>query len=298
MNLIINKYKLILIVVLITSNLLVLSQQKVNVITKTIKKDLKQSTKSLVVKGEKASININPCDKDYFSVEIKLVSKNPNKKDAETDINIIKYEIEENNGECVLKNYFASDKFGNVKSNLSVIYTINVPRNAKLDITNIYGNVYINNLNAVIKLKNSFGEIHISNIKGKQWLNAYYSDVYAKDLDLDLVCVTDKSNIEMTNVSGTIVINSNYGNLRFLPGNELLSLEVDSKRTTVSFESNTLNKYNFALSTIYSNIDLPNQWSKKITKESGTTLFKQINNPANAFIKIKTTYCQISIINK
>ena len=274
------------------------AQGKVNVITKTIKKELKSTSKTLVIKGEKSTINISSGDKDYFQVEIKLISKNTNQKQAETDINIIKYESTENANEYVLRNYFASDKYGNVKSNLSVVFNIKIPKNSKLDISNIYGNVYLSNFNSETKLKNSFGEIHISNISGEMDLNAYYSDTWVNNINLALLCNTDKSDLEMMNASGNIVIKSNYGNIQFSPGKSLKKLEIESKRTTITFECETLKAYNYGLATSFSTIILPNKWEKDIKKLNGIAQFNQINNSNNPIIKIQTTYCQIAIKNQ
>jgi hypothetical protein len=292
------KYELIMVLVFVIPAFTMQAQEKVNVITKTIKKEIKLNSKTLVINGEKSTINISAGDNEYVEVEIKLISKNTNKKQAETDIAIIKYEMIENANDYLIRNYFASERFGNVKSNLSVVYNIKVPKNSKLNITNIYGNVYLSNLNTFSKLKNSFGEIHISNIMGEMEINSYYSDTWAVDIDLKLICITDKSDIEMTNSSGNIQIKSNYGNINFSPGKNLKKLEIDSKRTTVGFESDVFNKYNFELSTSYSNIVLPEKWKKNIKKVNGEIQFNQINQANNPTIKITTSYCQITLKNK
>jgi hypothetical protein len=297
MNFILKNYRIIPILFFVAICQIAQSQEKVQVITKTIKKELKPGSKTLIINGEKSNIYVNSWDKDYFQVEIKLTSKNTNQKQAETDLNVIKYEITENNTDYQLKNYFASEKYGNVKSNLSATYNIKVPKNSKLDITNIYGNVYLSDFSSNTKLKNSFGEIHISNISGTMEMNSYYSDTWASDINLALLCTTDKSDLEMTKVSGNIVIKSNYGSIQFSPGKTLKKLEIDAKRTTITIENESFNIYNYALSTSFSNIELPDKWKKDIKKVNGIVRFNQIYNANNPIIKIQTTYCQIAIKN-
>jgi len=275
----------------------VCGQDEVNVVTKIIKKNLKSINKTLIIKGEKSTINIVSWEKDYYGVELKLISKNTNKKQAETDLNIIQYEIVENQNDYSLKNYFGSDKFGNVKSNLSVVYSIKMPKNVRFDISNIYGNVYLSNINASGKLSNSFGETHLSNISGNYTINAYYSDLYVKDVNMVINCTSDKSDIEMVNVSGTIMVNANYGKISFSPGNELVNLQVDAKRTTVFLNDFDLNAYNYSLTTKSSGIALPESWKAKLVKQDGNVLFNQNSGANKPFIKIQTSYCQITIKN-
>jgi hypothetical protein len=273
------------------------SQKEVNVVTKTIKKDLKASNKTLIIKGEKSNINITSWDKDIYSVELRLISKSLNKKQAETDLNIVKYEITENSYDYLLKNYFSSEKFAKVKSNLSVIYNIKVPNNCKLDISNIYGDISITNINSTSKISNSFGETHITSIKGNYALNAYYSDLYIKDVDLGINCNTDKSDIEMINVSGTILVKANYGKIDFSPGKGLLKLEIDAKRTAVFLNEFNLNSYNFSLSTTSAGIVFPNSWKVPLFKEGNKVLFNVNSGTNKPNIKVQTTYCQITIKN-
>jgi hypothetical protein len=274
------------------------SQKEVNVVTKTIKKDLKVNSKTLTIKGEKSNINITSWEKDFYSVELRLISKNLNKKQAETDLNIVKYEITENSNDYLLKNYFGSEKFSNVKSNLSVIYNIKVPYNCKLDISNIYGDISLTNINSTSKISNSFGEIHIIAIEGNYTLNAYYSDLFVKDVDLGVNCITDKSDVEMINVSGTIKVKSNYGKIDFSPGKSLLKLEIDAKRTAVFLNDFNLNSYNYSLSTTSAGIVFPDIWKVPLLKEGNKVLFNVNSGTSKPNIKVQTTYCQISITTK
>ena len=65
------------------------SQKQIHIITKTIKKEFKASDKTLIIIGEKSTITINSWDKDFYQIEIKLISKNPNKSLAEKDLKVM-----------------------------------------------------------------------------------------------------------------------------------------------------------------------------------------------------------------
>ena len=276
----------------------VFSQKKVHVLTRIIKKELKATDKKLVIKGEKATINVSSWDGNYFNIEIRLVSKNRDKKKAEKDLNILKYEVTESNSYYLLQNYFSSEKYSNVKSNLSAVYNIKVPKTTRLDITNIYGNVNLKNLTSLASLKNSFGEIHISNIAGDCSVRSYYSDVWVRDANLTFSCSADKSDIEMVNISGKISIKSSYGSLSFSAGSNLKQFNVDAKRTSIDFFTKSLNNYNYSLSTKYEALNIPSGWKQKIIKESNYTKLNLVNGKNHPLVEINTTYCQILIQRK
>lgn len=274
-----------------------LSQKKVHVLTKTIKKELSATDKKLIIKGEKSTINISSWSKPFYGIEIKLIAKNLNEKLAKRDLDIIKYKIEETSDYYLLNNFFSSDTYKKIKSNLSTVYNIKVPNSSQLDITNIYGNINIENLTTISSLKNSFGEIHFKDIDGKYQINAYYSDVFMNDVDIELLCNAEKSNIELTDISGSINIKSNYGNLRIIAGNAVKKFNIESKRSTIDFQAKNLLNYNYALSTKYASIILPPEWKNSTLKEGGITKFNLNTNSNYPLIKLKTTYCQISIKN-
>jgi len=269
------------------------AQKKVHVLTKTIKKELKSASKTLIVKGEKSTINVTSWDNNFFYVEIKLISKNPDKKLAEKDLKIVKYQVTETNSNYLLKNFFSSEKYGKITSNLSAVYNIKVPKTTKLSITNIYGNIYLKSLSSTTSLKNSFGEIHITDAFGSYEVRAYYSDVWVNNARLNLSASADKSDFNLKNVSGTLFIESNYGNIHLTPGKNLKKVEINAKRTSVNFNADDLDKYSYLLTTQSSKLLLPKDWQGKIKNESGKIKFSQVGN--KPFVKIQTTYCEISI---
>lgn len=294
MNLI-GKYKILMCLSILAFSTYSMAQKKTHVLTKTVKKELKADGRTLIIRGEKSTINISSWAKPYYGIEIKLISKNFKEKKAKKDLEVIKYKIEESNQYYLLNNYFSSDKYYEVSSNLSAVYNIKVPASSKLDIANIYGNINLDNLKSVTNLKNSFGEISVTNTNGKYNVNSYYSDVMMENIDMDLQCNADKSDIELVNVSGSVVIKSNYGKIQIEAASNLESVNIDSQRSTVFFASQNLKDYNYSLSTKQSKITLPDKWQNKLIEKDGYTIFSLKNIPKNPFIQIRTTYCQISI---
>ncbi len=298
MNKLTDGFKILFLLLILIADNLMYSQQKVHVLTKTIKKEFKAKDKTLIVKSEKSTVNVTSWDNDFFYIEIKLISKNLDKKLAENDLAIIKYEVTETNTTYLLSNYFSSEKYRKITSNLSTIYNIKAPKGAKLSIINIYGNINIESISSTTSLKNSFGEIHIKDALGSYNVNSYYSDTWIENADLILKCFADKSDIELNNISGSLNIKSNYGKINLLPGTRLQKVEIDSKRTSVFFETSSIDKYCYNLSTKSSKIRLPEKWKSKIIKKDGYIQFKQIEIPDKPSINIKTSYCEILIKKK
>src|SRR5436190_997974 len=125
-------YIILLVVILIRGVEGLHAQTTLQVVTKTVEKNLPfKSNQTLKIKGIKSKVEIEGWDKEEIKIKISLISKNSDKKTAESDLNHIKHSIDKSSGGVSLSNYYDG---GKINSSLSVTYEIMVPHKCLLDL--------------------------------------------------------------------------------------------------------------------------------------------------------------------
>ncbi len=271
------------------------AQKKVNVITKTITREFNYSNETLVINAEKSNINIHQGEGNKVKVQIDLIAKNPSKSDAENDMDIMQYYISQSEGAINLSNFFKSDRMVEITSNLSAAYDIYIPLACNVDIKNLYGQINMNDAQVSGEIDNSFGSVSLQNITGNLHINLSFSDLASSNTDGELKIDAKNANLSMKNLSGKNTVNTTYGEIEIKSLHELKVLDVDAKRCSVNLNVDQFENYNYNLGAYKKEIILPEKYSSKIIKDSSSNLFSQQYNSNNSLIKIKSTYCPITI---
>lgn len=271
------------------------TQQTVKVITKTITKDAKFTGQKLIVKGEKSEININGWTKSFIKIEINLISKNPSAEVARNDLNVLKYNLSLDEEEIYISNYFKSEEFNNISSNLSTVYNINVPSGCAVSLTNLYGDVYLENVNSSVYINNSFGEVNIDGMKGSVTSVLNYARLLLSNSDCIFRCEAGKSDLIFENSGGKYDLSTNYGEIIFNADNTVKLLKISSIRTEIAVNTKTIEDFNYLLVTKSGNIYLPSKYRIMVIKEEDLNKFTLHSDNMKSYIEIKTTYCPITI---
>lgn len=276
------------------------AQQKVQVVTKTIRQDLKQVLDSgLVVTGRKAEVEITGWNKDYIQVELDLIAKHPKKKIAEEELAYIQYSIVKKGQHYELKNrFFSTTNKIKVRSQLSVVYRIFLPTNQKVKISNDYGPLHLRNLYGELSIDAKFSEVFMERFFGTLNAKLDYSEVDAKNLDGQLNFELTHTNVLLNQFAGDVTFNNRLGDLELYPSPMLQSLNVNSRSGKVELFVDAFDAFNYDVQVNSSYISLPKAGSRmvKVDELTNEHSFKLSNGVSRANIKIMNLLNPVRIL--
>ncbi|MEL7002126.1 MAG: hypothetical protein AAFN93_05230 [Bacteroidota bacterium] len=274
-----------------------IGQRQVQVVTKTIVKKLDFTTgQTLTIQAEKASIDVSHWRGKYIQVSLKLISKHPNQKVAERELNYLKYDISNDSRGHEVKNYFEADNnSGSVKGSLSAIYNIKLPLGCALDITNLYGLLNLNGIKSDLKGRFKFVDVQLSNHKGKGEIESFFSELTIENFKGELEAKLEKSDMKVVAFDGELKVKSNYGEIEIDGGNHD-NMDIDGNRTRITFKSAYLEKYNYEIKNMYGEIELPSVvGATSSPQDNGLNEFERSFGASNQHIGISTSYSPIII---
>jgi hypothetical protein len=276
------------------------SQTKIQVVTKTIEKDMPYTAGDMLrIAGEKSSVDVKGWSGNYIKIRMQLISKHPDRSIAERELNYLKYTIGKDKNTVSLNNYFLSNSVyeDEVKSNLKCQYEVWAPVNCSVVVSNKYGDVKVSGINNLVEVSAELGNISLSGIKGEMKIKVSYGDIKGDNLDGNFFCKAQKSDMNFSNVGGSYKIESAYGKIAITPASSFKGLDINSSKTEVIFNSRDY-PYNYKLSTTFSDIQLPEEYRKNVLKNmAGKSSFDLQAASENPLIQISTSYSPI-ILNK
>lgn len=274
-----------------------LSQTKIQVITKTISKKIPYAIgKTIKIVGEKAAIDIESWDKDYISVNIYLIAKHPDKKTAEDDIRFIDYKVAVSTELIEISNFF-SQKTGykDIKSNLMAKFEIKVPSPCSLSMVDVYGSVSLKNIKGKIGIDINFAQLNLINIEGDLNVKSHYGDIDAENINAILTLKSEMADLTFRNLLGACLFETNYGNFNITPNEKMTSLKVDANRTTVQLIVNNINAFSFKIETQNGDITISKIIKKQVLKNLFNEQFIQVND--KPLIQVNGKYSSITLKN-
>ncbi len=273
----------------------VLSQNKVHVVTKKIEQQLEfKAGESLMITAEKANINVEAWSGDYIDIMLKLISKHPNEEIAKKELAYIGYKLEKAAKGHSIKNYFdANGRNARIKGNLLFSYTIKVPYECALDVTNLYGTLYVSGIRSNLKSRVRFVEFTLKDHHGGTMLESFFSDLTVENYKGHFTGSFEKSKLRMAAFKGQIDIKSNYGEIE-IEGGTRDALNINSNKTKVSFNAPNLTSYNYRLQNKQGKIILPNSLgNSEISTDGNMEHYDREFNQSNTSIFISTSYSTI-----
>jgi len=241
-----------------------------------LSKDLKKeyqvtSSASLVLDNRYGSINIKDWDRNIVSIEVVISVENPRQETAQRYLDYINVEFSESDGVITARTTI-DERYGragtrtivfNDENKLSIDYTVNMPRNLKVSISQRYGDVFINELSGEMSLNVRYGNLTVNkltrgNVSPLAAINLAYSkgsvaeagwlnlDLKYSEIKIDkaqaLVIVSKYSRINVDR-SSSVVANSRYdryalGTLNnFVINGGYTNVNVETVRNRIEIES-------------------------------------------------------------
>jgi hypothetical protein len=274
------------------------SQTKIQVVTKTIEKDIPFAAGDILrIAGEKSNVDVKGWSGNYIKIRMQLISKHPDRSIAERELNYLKYTIGKDKNTISLNNYFLSNSVyeDEVKSNLKCQYEVWTPVNCLVVVSNKYGDVKVSGINSLVEVSAELGNISLSAIKGEMKIKVSYGDIKGDNLEGNFFCKAQKSDMIFSNVGGAYKIESAYGKITISPTSNFKGLDINSSKTEVVFNSRDY-PYNYKLSTTFSDIQLPEEYKKNLSKSmAGKSSFDLQAATESPLVKISTSYSPITL---
>lgn len=253
----------------------------------------------LHLENKYGNININGWDKDEVSVEISITVNHRKKENAEELLKRIQpitkesdnfvslgYEIMEKGSGFFANLFDKANPFDFDRSNIQIDFTVNMPKNAELKVTNTFGDVLIEDWSGKLRALVEHGDIWISENLNKADITMRYGKLRAKNISYASVDIKN-GEIDMGN-SKSLRLHSSGSDIVL---NAITSLEIYSNKDDMTIEE---------VSTMFGNLKFTTLELERLTKEVDMTLrvadfrVAEIANPT-ADIAIEQESSEISL---
>ena len=270
------------------------SQGTLQVVTKRIDKTFDR-TQSIKIEAEKADIELEVWSGDKIKFSIELTAKHPNRKDAQDDLEMLKYIAEKFGNMLVLRNYIQieNDKMKPV-SNLKAKFVINVPEQMMVSIQNSFGKINIKGKFKQLQLKTDFCNTELKNVSGNIKLETHYGEVNAHDLSGKIELKSDRTEINLTKISEDFTITGNFLKLSINSVSNLERLKIETQKSEISLEGIFIKNHHFHLVSEYGKLKVPPNFVSSHLKNKETATY---NENIASTISISNSFGTISIEN-
>ncbi|MBW8330885.1 MAG: hypothetical protein K0M40_02610 [Prolixibacteraceae bacterium] len=275
--------------------------------SKTLRKAWpKSGVTALKVTNKFGEVKINDMGGDSVTIKVVITVENPTGAKAKELMNMIEVSFQKS-GSMVIAETQMDDNFKS-KQSFRIDYLINIPKDRELDITNRYGNVIVNELEAKGTFNVSYGNLTAGNLKapsgspvsvvvnyGKADIESInvanmefkYSKLYAGEIG-QIVLDTKYSTVNL-HKTGNLTLNSKYDGINI---DEIDKLKSVSKYTNYKIGVLT---GSFDLDTGYGSVRISNVDSK-FDKINIVNSYGGINiglNELNYKLKAECSYCDV-----
>jgi hypothetical protein len=272
----------------------IFAQNKVHVVTKTITRSFDADYNSVLdINGEKANIRILPSANKQIKIKVMLVSKNSRLDFAEEDIKYCDFKINKFVNRIEIANFF-TDKpgFKPINSNLGARYEIEVPENTTLNICNVYGDIDIRNLNAIISINSSYGQLFVENISGQTKIISYYCDVTGDVLNSNMNITAQQAEILLKGVNNDCSVSNKYGTIDLVLA-ETKFTNLNGNMTKINLYVENFENHSILIEDFNGEIKVPGTYSKYLSMKDNTNKF--IYSNGKSVIKAKTSYNTVNL---
>lgn len=295
----------------LTIALLILSTMIVSAVgadyTKNIRKAwAKSAVTALKVTNKFGEVKINDLGGDSVTVKVVITIENPSGSKAKELMDMIQIDFEKSGGlvnaETKIEDNFKS------KQSFTIDYLINIPKDRDLDITNRYGNVVVNDLDAKGTFNISYGNLTAGNLKAPSGSPVNMVVNYGK---ADIETIND-ANMEFkysklyAGEIGQLVLDTKYSTVNL---QKTANLTLDSKYDAINIDKvdklKSVSKYtNYKIGILTGSFDLDTGYgSVQISKvDSKFDEIRIVNsygginiglNELNYKLKADCSYCDV-----
>ncbi|MEJ6949624.1 DUF4097 family beta strand repeat-containing protein [Natronospora cellulosivora (SeqCode)] len=170
--------------------------------------ELNKDIEELIMDNPMGSINIYGEKRDDILLSYKITVYASTERAANEFIERLEVLAEESRNRLVIE--LAGFENSNDVNGWQVAYTLYVPEDLNLNLTNRYGVLCVSDIISDINLRNSYGSFEVDNIRGNSRLNASYGNLNAINISGDTEINSSYNNTEIRNIDGNLDLRSRY----------------------------------------------------------------------------------------
>ncbi len=275
--------------------------------SKTLRKAWpKSGVTALKVTNKFGEVKINDMGGDSVTIKVVITVENPTGNKAKELMNMIQIDFQKSGG--LVSTETSIDENFKSKQSFRIDYLINIPKDRDLDITNRYGNVIVNELEAKGTFNVSYGNLTAGNLKAPSGSPVSVVVNYGK-ADIESI---NAANMEFkysklyAGEIGQIVLDTKYSTVNL---HKTKNLTLDSKYDGINIDEvdnlKSVSKYtNYKIGLLTGSFDLDTGYgSVRISKVDSK--FEKINivnsygginiglNELNYKLKTECSYCDV-----
>lgn len=273
------------------------AQTPVQVVTKVIEKEFAYSEGQRIrLAAQKADVIVKGWSRSSVSVRLRLIAKHPDRSVAEHEVAYHQYALKLENGQIDLSNQFViPQRAAKLQSQLKAVYEVSLPSRMLLTLINSFGDIRLSDIAGDVSVNFEFGKLTLNDIGGKLTIISNYGDVDGHNLAAALTIKAEKADVVLQELGGTVKIQSQYGRLSSELASTLTSLTIEAARTEILVVTKRLSDFRFDVSTAYSEIRLPQEFTSQLSRQSGKQLFKYQLLSRKPEVTIRNSYNTVLI---
>jgi hypothetical protein len=232
-------YISILFALLLSSGVSSYAQVKTTVLTRSIEKQFTMSKyPALYINTERGIIFVKGWDSNEVKVVLKLTARNTDPDMARKELDYMKYSITETHNTVYVSNrMLLSQPNQEISSVILAEYVIYVSHEIEIHVDNRFGKLEIENVNGLLLGELHYCDLSLNQKSGPIAMFIAIGDFNCTKSKLTGNVTTRHSNISITETSGKLHMETEYGNLRIAYGNELFRFSMLSNATEINIEN-------------------------------------------------------------
>lgn len=217
---------------------LIQAQVKVQVATQVTNKSINWTPgMSVILNAERAEIFCTTHKSRVIDIELSIISKNEDRKTAESDLKKMKFLNETKGNKLFLRNYIElARNESKPGSALKVIYTIKIPENCAIEIHDYFGKITVKNLRSELKINSEYTQIELNHVEGKINVNTLFGDVNASNLNGQTYIESTRSNISIINFEGLLKLKASVAEIHLTGLEKAKGIRVEAEKSMINLK--------------------------------------------------------------
>jgi hypothetical protein len=271
-----------------------LAQGTLQVVTKSIEKSFDKAS-SLRLEAEKADVELSVGGGSQIKVTIELLAKHPNRKEAQDDLEMMKYVAEKFGNTLVLRNYVQIENAkAKPSSNLKARFVITVPEQMVVNIQNSFGKVSVGGKYKTLILKTDFCNTELKNVSGTMKIESHYGGVNGQNLSGITEVKSDRTDLNFSRLGQECSINVKYAKVFIASLDNLQKLKIDAQKSEINLEGVAIKNHHFNIVSMFGKLSIPASFHTSTTENRQTATF---NEHLSSIIDINNSFGTILIEN-
>jgi hypothetical protein len=234
-------------------------QVKVQVVSQTISRKIGFTEgMSVMLNAEHAEIFFTSHPENTIDIELIIISKHEDRTMAETDLNKMKWLIENKGNVCYIRNYIELTRNETKpESSIKVIYHIKIPEKCPINIRNYFGKIDIRSLNNPLKIDGEFSAVDLQGSTGTTDISTSFGDITASGIQGETTITSSRANIFISESGGVIKLDASFGAVCLQDLKSVISIRIEAKKSTVNFNESNPDQYSYRFDFVQSKIIKP-----------------------------------------